>query len=86
MIHGISVPLITSAVGYWVLTTSEKEKGRVKKLGQWLGLLTIVIGLAGTALQITSIAKACRARGYGMNCPFTGGRMGGPGMPPPPSK
>jgi len=71
--HGVSVLLITSAVGYWVLTTSEKEKGQVKKVGRLLALIIILVSLVGVACRAISFA---RAKGYcpagTMSCPFTG--------------
>jgi len=71
--HGMSVLLVTSAVGYWTLTAAGKEKGRVKTLGQYLGLLIIVLSLASAACKISYAVKACQMGGgmYG-NCPFTG--------------
>jgi hypothetical protein len=72
--HGISVLLVTSAVGYWTLIAAGKEKGRVKTLGQYLGLLIIVLSLASAACKVYYTVQACQASGgmYGKNCPFTG--------------
>ncbi len=77
MEHGISVLLVTSAVGYWTLTAAGKEKGRVKTLGQYLGLLIIVLSLASAACKVAYAVKACQMGGgmYG-KCPFTGSPMG----------
>jgi len=71
--HGMSVLLVTSAVGYWTLTAAGKEKGRIKTLGQYLGLLIIVLSLASAASKVACAVKACQMSGgmYG-NCPFTG--------------
>lgn len=79
--HGMSVLLVTSAVGYWTLTSAGREKGRVKTLGQYLGLLIIVLSLAAGACRAYYMVKACQAGkmgGYGAakNCPFTGAPMG----------
>ena len=75
--QGIGVTLITAAVGYWVLVTSEKEKGQVKKTGQILALIIILISLAGAACRVIGFA---RAKGYcpggKMACPFVGKPMG----------
>lgn len=77
MAHGISVLLIATAVGYWTLTNANKEKGRVKKLGQFLGLLIIVISLLGTFCKIACAVKACQM-GKGAACgTMLGGGMGG---------
>ena len=74
--HGVSVLLITSAIGYWVLTQAHKEKGNLRKLGQILGLLIIAASVAGAACKIACAVQACNASGgYGagkMACPFTG--------------
>ena len=78
--HGISVLLVTSAVGYWTLTTAGKEKGRVKTLGQYLGLLIIVLSLFSAASKIYCAVQACQAGGGyfgGKGCPWGGKKMGG---------
>ena len=80
--HGISVLLVTSAVGYWTLTAAGKEKGRVKALGQYLGFLIIVVSLLGATCRAYYAVKACRAGEmgggmYGKRCPITGQPMGG---------
>lgn len=71
--HGVSALLITSAVGYWVLTAAEKEKGQVKKAGKLLAAIIMLISLAGVACRVISFA---RARGFcpggKMVCPFVG--------------
>ncbi len=76
MSHGISTLLITSAVGYWVLIHAQKEKGRIKMLGQWLGLAIIVFSVASTGCKVYCAATgtSCSMMGKGMSkaCPFTG--------------
>lgn len=70
--HGVSGLLITSAVGYWVLTTSEKEKGQVKKVGRLLALIIILVSVVGIACRVYAFAQR---KGYcppSMACPFTG--------------
>ena len=74
MMHGdISYLLIASGVGYWVLTSASKEKAQVKKAGQLLAVIILVVSLAGVACRVISFA---RARGYcpagAMSCPFSG--------------
>ena len=73
--HGMSVLLVTSAVGYWTLTSAGKEKGRVKLLGQYLGLLIIVLSLASGACKMYCAMRACQAShgGYfgGKGCPWS---------------
>lgn len=85
MMHGIGILLISSAVGYWTLTAAGKEKGRIKTLGQYLGLLIIVLSLAGAACKaycmVTGSAcppgKMGGSYAAGKNCPLTGKPMGG---------
>ena len=82
--HGMSVLLVTSAVGYWTLTAAGKEKGRVKTMGQYLGLLIIVLSLFGAACKIYCALQACHASGGyfgGKGCPWVSKKMGG--MAPP---
>ena len=63
---GCSLGLIALAVGYFVLVQANKEKGRMKSLGQLIGVLIMV----AAALSSLCVAK------YKMgNCPLTGGKM-----------
>ena len=77
--HGISGLLISAAAGYWVLAQSSGQKGRIKTLGQWLGLLIIVASVAGAACK----AYCYTSGGMGMMspagkmCPF-GGKAAAP--------
>ena len=64
MIHGVSVQLISAAAGYWVLTMADKERGRVKTLGQWLGLAIIVISVVGAGCKLY-----CMTTGQGISMP-----------------
>lgn len=77
--HGMAGLMISSAVGYWVLTQSEKEKNRMRKLGQYLGFGIILISVFGIACKVYYGVKACQAMGGGMMCPF-------PGKSAPPAK
>ena len=75
--HGVAALLVTSAVGYWVLTLAAKEKEGTKKLGHLVGLIIIVVSLLGVACKIYYQVSACSGK-YGMMgrggmfCPFTG--------------
>ena len=75
---GVGVPLITSAVGYWVLTVSGKEKGTVKKIGQLLALVILAVSLVGVACKVVHFARARGLCSSGGMCPFTGKPMGSP--------
>jgi hypothetical protein len=48
MLHGIGGYLIGLAVGYWVLTHADKQKGRTKTVGQVVAWTIMVIALCGT--------------------------------------
>ena len=76
--HGMSILLVTSAVGYWTLTSAGREKGRVKTLGQYLGFLIIVLSLASAACKTycAVTGSPCPPFGkMGKGCPFTGQSM-----------
>ncbi|MBI3312525.1 MAG: hypothetical protein HYZ88_03260 [Candidatus Omnitrophica bacterium] len=80
--HGVSALLVTAAVGYWVLTHAEKEKqGGVRKLGQYLGLLIIIVSVFGAACKIYYQINGYPPGRMGMMgkmaCPMTGKAMGG---------
>ena len=70
MIHGISLLMLSAAVGYWVITLAAKEKGRVKTLGNALGLLIIVISVLAFACKM----KTCSYMKGGA-CSFSGKTM-----------
>lgn len=54
--HGVGTFLISAAAGYWVLTLAGTQKNRVRKLGEVLGLLIIIVSLAGTACKLYFLA------------------------------
>lgn len=74
-IHGVSGLLISAAAGYWVLTSSGSQKGRIKTLGQWLGLIIVVVSLVGAACKLYYITTGASGKGYlcpsGKACPFS---------------
>ena len=75
--HGVTGSLITAAIGYWVLTVAGKEKNNVKTLGQWLGLLIVLIGLGGAACKFYSMTTGRPMGPSSIMCPFAG-RQGPP--------
>ena len=83
MTHGVSLLLISAAAGYWVLTMAGKEKGGVKQLGRWLGLILIVVSLLGAACKVYCLTNCPKGKAgwMGKACPFTG-----KGMPAPSQK
>ncbi len=74
MVHGVSGLFISAAAGYWVLTQSAGQKGRVKTLGQWLGFLIIVASIAGVACKAYYMTSGGRGLfcPSGKTCPFSG--------------
>ena len=77
-LHGVSGLLITVAVGYWVFTHAEKEKGQVRKLGQLLGLIIIGVSLVGVGCKIYLLATGCPPGK--VFCPYTGRTAMPPGQ------
>ncbi len=63
--------LIASAVGYWVITLAEHQKGSTKSLGKWLGAIIVVVSLVGAACTIY-----CVASGKTGSCPLMMGKWG----------
>lgn len=80
MSHGVSLLLISAAAGYWVLTQAEREKSRVKKLGQFLGVVIIVVSLLGAACKIYYRITNCPPGAGGWFCPVSGKGMA-PALP-----
>ncbi len=73
MTQGIGTLLISAAVGYWVLTQASTQKAQVKKLGQILGLIIILVSVVGVACKIYYLSGGqCPPGGKGMICPFVG--------------
>lgn len=70
MVHGVSSLLISAASGYWVLTHASGEKGRVKKLGQLLGLVIIAVSVVGAGCKLYYIGKMSGFCPSGPACPF----------------
>ena len=74
MAQGISASLIAASFGYWTLTSAGKEKGRVKGLGQLIGLLIILLSLLGTFCQVSYAIRSCQM--MNKQCGMMGGMMG----------
>ena len=71
MIHGAGDLLISAAAGYWVLTQASNQKAQVKKLGQILGLIIILVSVVGIACKIYYLSGGqCPPGGKAMVCPF----------------
>ena len=75
---GCSLGLIALAVGYFVLVQANKEKGRMKSLGQLIGVLIMVsAALSGFYVAKYKMGGACPFTGKALMCPFTGKSMMG---------
>lgn len=70
LLQGVSGLLLSAAAGYWVYTQAEKEKPRVRKLGQLLGLAIIAVSVVGTGCKIYYLVTG-NAPGK-FFCPYTG--------------
>jgi hypothetical protein len=84
MTHHIAAYLLTLAVGYWVLTLAEKEKGLNKKIGKFVGWAILIVSLVGP-LCLAASCLVCHSRGdacsTSSSCPWSGhGMMNGQGM------
>lgn len=79
MLHGIGGYLIGLAVGYWVLTHADKQKGLTKTVGQVVAWAIMVVSLSG-ALCVGYCKMKCEPGGshcaYMSGCPEKGGMMG----------
>jgi len=67
--------LISAAAGYWVLERANREKGALKRVGQWLGAVIIVVSLVGVACRVYAVATGqgwCPWPGKLGACPITG--------------
>ncbi len=69
--HGVGILLISAAAGYWVLTQAAGQKERLRKVGNLVGLIIIVVSLLGTACKIYYQVTGSRP-GKSWMCPMTG--------------
>ncbi|MBI3322729.1 MAG: hypothetical protein HYZ94_03505 [Candidatus Omnitrophica bacterium] len=83
--HGVGILLLSAAAGYWVLTLAAGQKERLRKVGNLIGLIIIVVSLLGAACKVYYQVTGCPpgkvcAMGWkgkaGAACPMTGKAMG----------
>ena len=64
--HGVGLLLLATAGGYWVLERSATQKKGLRRVGQWLGAVIIIVSLVGVACHIMAAA----------GCPLTSSKSG----------
>ena len=82
MMHGGAAGyLIAAAAGYLVLERSDRHKGSIRRIGQWVGGAIVVASLLAGACAIACGLFSCPMGGMkrGGYCPMVGKPM--PGMP-----
>ena len=82
MMHGgAAAYLIAVAAGYLVLERSDRHKGSIRRIGQWVGGTIIVAGLLAAACSIACGMSYCPVGGTKRSgyCPMVGKPM--PGTP-----
>jgi hypothetical protein len=81
MSYGVGALLIAAVGGYWVLERAARQKGNLKKVGQVLGAVIILVSLIGVACKVWCITTCpTGAMGKGRWCPMTPKSPGGPMM------
>ena len=71
MIHSVGGLLLVSVAGYWVLERASAHKGGLKRVGQWLGAVIILVSLIGVACKVWYLATCpSGSTGKGGYCPF----------------
>ncbi len=63
MSYGVGPLLLAAVAGYWVLERAETHKGRLRKIGQLLGGLIILVSLVGVVCRVWCLAMC--PTGYG---------------------
>jgi hypothetical protein len=71
MHYGVEGLLLTALGGYFVVERSAAQKGRVRKIGQLVGVAVIVLSFFGIACRVWYGATCPMHRsGKGWYCPF----------------
>ncbi len=74
--HGVEMLLLSTVAGYWVLERAETHKGQLRKVGQFLGGVIILVSLIGTICRVWYLISAATGScpmdktGKGWHCPF----------------
>ncbi len=64
MIQGAGLLLISAAVGYFVLERAEKHKGGLKRTGQLLGWVIMLVSLVGVACRVCYLSTWTPGAGF----------------------
>ena len=74
MFHGAVGYLLTAGAGYLVLERADKQKGSLRRIGQWVGAVIVILSLLGSACAIGSGLAQCSSgsRKMGGFCPIMG--------------
>ena len=81
MVYGTGVLLLAAVGGYWVLERAASHKGTLKRVGQLLGTVLIIVSLIGVICTVW-YAATCQtgSMGKGGFCPYTPKASGSPMM------
>jgi hypothetical protein len=72
MVYGTGLLLLAAVGGYWVLERAASHKGNLKRVGQILGAVIIIVSLIGVACKVWCAATCPPgSMGKGGWCPFT---------------
>lgn len=72
MSYGVGALLIAAVGGYWVLERAARQKGNLKKVGQLLGTVIIIVSLIGVVCKVWYTVKCPTGSiGKGGWCPYT---------------
>ncbi|PIQ84301.1 MAG: hypothetical protein COV75_02985 [Candidatus Omnitrophica bacterium CG11_big_fil_rev_8_21_14_0_20_63_9] len=88
MAYGIGILLLSAVAGYWVLERSALHKGQLKRVGQFVGWLVIVVSVVGIACRVWCLASGnsgwcSMGKGWkGGYCPLTSKSAPGPAQAP----
>ena len=63
MSHGVGLLLLAAVGGYWVVERAQTHKGALKKVGQLLGGVIMLVSLIGVICHVWCLATW--ATGYG---------------------
>ena len=77
MSSGVGMLLLAAVAGYWVLERADRHKGQLKRIGQVVGGIVIVVSLIGVTCRVFCLVTGKTAfcpldkAGKGWYCPFS---------------